>query len=577
MTDLFYFLRLLGRQRWWLVGGAALMLLTGLTNVALLALSGWFVAAAGLTGLVLLAGGSATANLALPRAGIRLFALLRPVTRYSERLVNHSAVFRILADLRLWLFRGLLQGRRHQLATLRDGELLNRITTDIDALDHLYLRVLGPSAVAVLALALAALVIGLLAPALIWPLLLVLIPVALVVPWVTQRRAALTAEHTAALASQLREQVTGDCRAQAELHLYGGIAGRLQTLADTDRARLDAETRLAHQLALAEAALSLASLLTLALTLALGIQAVDAGALTTPMLVGVLLGLFALGELLAPLPLGWQLLGKVRWSAVRLRALPRALTLETTATPREQTRGSTAPAPRPSCTPTLTFETVRFRHRQGQPPCIDGIDLQLTAGEAIGVIGPSGTGKSTLLGLAMAELQPEHGRVLLDGIDVATLDESTLQPYCALLDQRTVLFSATIADNLRIARPDADAQTLHALLVSLGLGALIDSLPNGIETFLDEAGNGLSGGQARRLALARTLLKPAPIVLLDEPGEGLDADTERQVLATIADWTQDRSLLMIGHDPARFPPLDRLYAITRGRLQALPPHSLRQR
>jgi ATP-binding cassette, subfamily C, bacterial CydC len=574
MADLWYFIRLLGRQRWWLLAGTLLMLVTALSSVGLLALSGWFVTAAGLTGLTVLAGGAMAMELLAPRAGIRVFALTRTLSRYSERLVNHSAVFRILADLRLWLFRGLLQGRRAQLARLRDGELLNRITADIDALDHLYLRVLGPSAVAGLGLLLALVAVGMLAPMLLWPLLLVLVPLAVLVPWWTQRSAARLAAGNAALASQLREQVIADARTQAELHLYGGIGQRLQTLTETDRERLDTERRLAQAQALAETLLSLGTLLTVALTLAIGLSAVSAGALGAPILVGVVLGMFALGELLAPLPLGWQLLGKVRWSATRLRGLRQGLSavdrtagaLVTAATPVQ---------PSPGSTPGLLLDGLWFRHRAGHPPCLADVSLRLGPGEALGVVGPSGTGKSSLLGLIMGELPPEQGRVLLDGIDVATLPEPQLQACFALLDQRTVLFSATIAENLRVADPTASDKTLRDLLVELGLGPLLESLPDGLDTWLAEAGNGLSGGQARRLALARTLLKPAPIVLLDEPLEGLDGDTEKQVLAAILTWTRGRSLLMIGHDPARFPPLDRLYRIERGQLQPQPPHTPR--
>jgi len=573
MADLWYFIRLLGRRRWWLLTGTLLMLGATLSSVGLLALSGWFITAAGLTAL---AGGAMAMDLLLPRAGIRVFALTRTLSRYGERLVNHSAVFRILADLRLWLFRGLLGGRREQLAGLRDGELLNRITADIDALDHLYLRVLGPSAVAGLGLLLALVTVGMLAPMLLWPLLLVLVPLAVLVPWWTQRSAARLAAGNAALASQLREQIITDARTLAELHLYGGIGRRLDTLTELDRTRLDAESRLARAQALAETLLSLGTLLTMALTLAIGLSAVSAGTLGTPMLVGVLLGMFALGELLAPLPLGWQLLGKVRWSATRLRGLRQDLSALDGAAGALTAAAAAAPAQRqPGATPELLLDGLWFRHRAGQSPCLADLSLCLSPGEAIGVVGPSGTGKSSLLGLIMGELTPERGRVLLDGIDVATLPEAQRQTRFALLDQRTVLFSATIAENLRIANPAASDETLRGLLVELGLGPLLESLPDGLDTWLAEAGNGLSGGQARRLALARTLLKPAPIVLLDEPLEGLDASSEKQVLAAIAAWTRGRSLLVIGHDPARFPPLDRLYRIERGRIQAQPPHTPR--
>ena len=558
MTDLGFFLRLLGRRRWWLLAGTLLMLLTAVASFGLLALSGWFITATGLTGLALAAGAAMTLDIYRPGAGIRFFAVSRAVARYGERLVNHEAVFRILADLRLWFFRALLPMRRGALGRFRDGELLNRITADIDTLDHLYLRVLGPSATAALGLALGLGFIAWLAPALALASALILIPAAVAIPWLTHRTAGSLATRGAARASALREQAIGDLQALAELQAYGAAAARLRLLERRDAEYLAGERRLLRHRGLADAAMMLASLLALWSALALGARAVGDG-FSGPVMVGVVLGLLAIGEVLTPLPLAYQMLGRVGWAAARLRGVTRGDGAE-----------AVGDAPPPPGT-TLRFDNVSFRHRPGQEPCLERLDLTLQPGERVGILGPSGTGKSTLLHLALADLRPGAGAVSLDGVPLERIDPDLLQGRFALLEQRATLFAASIATNLRLGCTDADEGRLHEALEAVDLGGMVRSMPQGLDTWLGEGGAGLSGGQARRLALARTLLKPAAIVLLDEPTEGLDTETEQRVLGGIHWLLGGRSLIVIGHDARRFPPVDRLFSLVDGRLQPIAP------
>ena len=560
MNDLWYFTQLLLRRRWALLAGTVLMLLAALASLGLLALSGWFITATGLTGIALAAGAAMTLDIYRPGAGIRFFAVGRAVARYGERLVNHDAILRVLADLRAWFFRALLPGSRERLARLRDGELLNRISTDIDNLNLLYLRVLGPVAVAVLGLVLGLGLLAWIAPGPALGAALLLVPAALLVAWLGQRFAAPPARRCAEAASSMREQVVGDLQAQAELWVYGARAARLHLLERRDADYLADERRLLRQRSLSESLLLLATLCGVWLTLVIGIAAFHADRLSGPLMVAAALGVLALGEVLSQLPQASLVLGRVRWSAERLRGFipphPPA------------TRAQTVSAPADA---TLAMREVVFRHRAGQTPCLRGVDLVLPPGERVGILGESGTGKSTLLQLIAGERESQHGCVTLGGVRVTTIDPDALHAGLALMEQRVTLFAASIAANLRVGRANASDAELWQVLEAVALTAEIRQLPDGLETWLGPGGTGLSGGQARRLALARTLLKPARIYLLDEPTEGLDRDTEQAVLAAIDRWIGECSLIVIGHDAHRFPRVDRLLSLEAGLLWPTPP------
>lgn len=557
MSDLLYFLRL-HQARWrWLLAGMILMLATTAANFGLLALSGWFITATGLAGLVLAAGGVMTLEIYTPGAGIRLFAVGRAAARYGERLVNHEAVFRILADLRAWFFRSLLPLDAGRLAALRDGELLNRITGDVDALDHLFLRVAGPTAVAIIGLLSGVGFLSLWAPDLALWIGLILGITTVLTTLTTAVRGMTPARQLAETGSRLRERTVADLQALAELRIYGATDDRLDDWRAVDQQQVQARLQLGRQAALATFAMSTGSQLALWVAAFVGAGLYVGGSLSGPILAMLLLSVLALAELLAPLPSAWQLLARVRWSARRLRALA------------EESPRVTEPdhPDTPPQFPRIELTDVSFRHRAGQPWCLQDVDLSLRHEERIAILGPSGTGKSSLLELLLRYRDPNCGSIQLSGIALRRLCRKDIDALFSYLPQRTVLFSGTVADNLRIARPDADDATLWHVLQSVALDGFVDSLPEGLDTWLGQHGLGLSGGQARRLALARTLLKPSPVVLLDEPTEGLDRITEQHVLSGLDRWLVGRTLILIAHDRDRLPPLDRVLRLQQGRFR----------
>ena len=225
------------------------------------------------------------------------------------------------------------------------------------------------------------------------------------------------------------------------------------------------------------------------------------------------------------------------------------------------------PAPLPKAT-ALRFEAVGFRWQPDRPPVLDGLTLDVPAGARIAILGPSGAGKSTIAALALRVAAPQSGRVLLGGADIATLSADALRSRIAWLSQETHLFDDTIRANLLLGRPDADDAALWAALDAAAIGDTVRALPEQLDTWVGEGGTRFSGGQGRRLALARALLSPAPILILDEPGAGLDAETERGFLATLNEGAAGRSVILIAHRLTGVERLDRIYRLSGGRAVA---------
>ena len=535
--------------RWpWLLAGGLLMLAAVLAGFGLLALSGWFITATGLAGLA----GTAL-DIYRPGAGIRFFAVGRAVTRYGERLVTHEAVLRLLADLRVRVFRGLMGLSLPRLSTLRSGDTLSRLTADVDALDQFYLRILAPVVTALLGLAIAGTVLALFAPTAALAVIACILAAALVATWISGRMARGPGREVVQQGSRLREQAVTSLESLAELRIYGAdtLASRqFRSLAATYEGNQRALARMAG---LTQATGILATLLAVWTAAVLMVPLVRTEALSGPGFALVLLGTLALMELLVPLPLAAQALPRT------LRAARRILNF----TP-GQPAGAALPASPGDGT--LTLENVAYTTSSGEAPLFAGVDLHLAPGDRIAVSGPSGAGKSTLISLAIGAHAPQGGRALLGGEPAADLAPEAAGRRAAWLPQRTMVFAATVADNLRLAAPEATDDELQAALHAAALDTTVADLPHGLATPVGAAGRALSGGEARRLCLARTLLQPAPILLLDEPTRGLDDDTARDVLDRLGKAAGDRALLMVTHDPDLLPAGFSRYNLSRARL-----------
>ncbi|WP_442683733.1 thiol reductant ABC exporter subunit CydC [Stenotrophomonas sp. JC08] len=543
------------RQRWrTLLPACALALVTAAATVGLLGVSGWF-----LTATALVSGALATFNLFVPSAMVRGLAFVRILSRYGERVSGHAATLVLLTDLRTRVFGNLLRLDAGQLARWRDGDLVARLTGDIDALDSTFLLSLLPLLVGGIAGAVVIAVLAVYVPpaaaavGLLWLCVLLLAPA-----WLA-RRARRSGAERQAHAADLRQHVLQAVEGHADL-LALGAAGRAEAaLADSsDRLRAAALSE-SRAFASGQAlALACAGLAMLAVATA-GAAALREGRVGGAVLVGCVLAVAGLFEVVAPVLRGAVRLGAASAAAERVREIERA-------------GPEILDPPRPKALPmrgAVEFRQVYFRHHPSLP-LLEGVDLRIAPGERVVVTGASGSGKSTLLALLLRLRDPQAGGICWEGVDLREASLPELHRRVALLPQDAPVFLGTVRDNLRIGDPDADDAGLWEALRQAGLDEEIRALPGGLDQWLGEGGRTLSAGQARRLCLARVLLTGAPLVALDEPTEGLDPDAEQAFFRDLPRILHGRSLLLVTHALVPSGIADATWELVDGRLKKKP-------
>ncbi len=545
MTDVFDHLKPIFKLFWRgprgkLLFGMLLSSVTVLSGIALLGLSGWFITAAAIAGL-----SAATAfafDVFSPSAGIRFFTLLRTASRYGERLVTHDATLGTLAELRERLFRGSAEAGSAEELRMRPAKLLFRITQDLDALDSLYLRILVPLGAALAAALATGFALGLIDPAIGIAVGLFLIASGLGIPLVAARLAERPSRRKAHALEVLRSRVVDLVSGQTELIMAGRLSAQRSAIADADRQLSEADDVLNRMETAVTASFAIASSLLIAVMLLVVTALARTGSISAPVAAFSVLIVVAALEPFSALRRGAIEIGRTSLAARRVG--PR---LVTEASPRLAS---------PPDDIAIRLEQVWVRHPHAPQPLFRDLSLSVHHGERVAFIGSSGAGKSTLLSVIAGELSVESGK-------------AQALP-ATLLTQRTELFVDTLRDNLRLADQDADDRRLLWAIASAGLSASVATLPNGLDTRLGEGGLGLSGGQARRLALARLFLRDTPLWLLDEPTEGLDAATAHDVIGRLKANANDRTLVIATHIRREAEVADRLIIIDGGRIIASP-------
>ncbi|WP_375170041.1 thiol reductant ABC exporter subunit CydC [Marinobacter sp.] len=537
MRDLLPWLRLIFQRPGRLVMGALLMLLTLASGIALLATSGWFITETALVGLALAAGLAASIDLYTPGGAIRFFALSRTVGRYLERLYNHDTVLRLLTSIRVTLFRHLAGASRPRRAERTGAHWLTRLISDVDALDTLFLRLIAPTVLAgLVALALVILTATLLDTTTALTVALLLALALLIATLATWVRTGTISERQSDREEQLRAAVIEHLEGQAELNAagregkHGAWLMRQAYALARQQARVDRRT--GWNQALSHLLINLAAVV----ALWLGFQLYAQGLVSGPVLVLLPIALLGLAESFAALP---ELFGRLGATIASARRLNR----DTAPDP----DGTQATPEAPPGAQALVATGLAVRH-PGCAPLFTQFKLQLARGERLGIIGHSGSGKSTLADVLVGLLMPCKGRVKRLPVGYLT--------------QRTVLFEDTLRANLLLGNPAASEADCWRVLELVELGERFATEPDRLDCWLGSAGSTLSGGEARRVALARVLLSPAPLIVLDEPFTGVDAATRARIRSRLADWLAGRSLIALAHGPDALPDTDRVLHLT---------------
>ena len=534
MRDVLRLMRLFRPYAPWMMVGVLANVAVVLANVGLLALSGWFITAMGMAGLGLM-----TLNYFTPAAAIRGLAVLRTVGRYVERLVTHEATFRLIAALRVWFYRHLEPLAPARLQHYRGGDLLSRIRADIDSLDNLYLRVVAPTAAAaVSALAMVTFMARFSgAVALLDAAGLAAAGVAL--PLAARRLGHGPGGRAVAIRAALRSTVVDGVRGLGELDIFSAVAAHGARVAEQGGALMDEGRRLARLSAVTSALSGLVAQMTLWGALVLAIPLIRSGALPGPDLAMVALFVLASFDAVAPLPLAFGALGETLAAARRIFEIVDAAPV---------VNDPARPAPAP-CRFDIRMRGLHMRYRDDVPWALDGIDFEVPEGGSLAIVGETGAGKTSLLNVLLRFWDYQEGSVEIGGVSLRDLCGATVRSLCAVVAQETHLFNASVRDNLLLARPGASADQLRCALRDAGILDEIEALPRGLDTIVGETGTRFSGGQARRIAIARALLKDAPILILDEPTEGLDAATEQAVLHALDRLMRGRTTLFVTHRP----------------------------
>jgi ATP-binding cassette, subfamily C, bacterial CydC len=490
-------------------------------------------------------------------AVVEVLAFLRGPLRYGERLVGHDAALRALTRWRVWLYDCLTPRVPAALAGWRSGDLLTRAIDDVDTLQDLYLRTVLPVAIAVGAGALGTVAVGLILP---WAALGLGLPlaVALVLPaWLTWRRRG--DDEIAMLAGTLSAQVVDALEGASELLAFGSDEAALAAVAHTAE-RADALER--RHVALATAAglvITLCQAVALCTVLALGVAAVHDHTLGQVMAAVLPLAALATFETVPGVPHA-----VARSLAVRAAA-DRMFGIDAVAIPVDD---PTVAATLTTAVPDVAFTGASLRYAKGLPRALDGISLSLPAGGSLAVTGSSGAGKSSLVNALLRFWPLEDGTLALDGTDVSRLRQGDVRRACALADQRAQLFAGTLRANLTLGRPDASDDAIDDALRVAQLDRFVASLPAGLDTPVGDDGVALSGGERRRLAVARALLAPGPLLVLDEPTSGLDVELSDAVIGGVlrAAARDGRSVLVITHRPDEAARCDAIVTLEAGRI-----------
>lgn len=533
----------------WMLLGILASALTLFANVALMAISGWFIAAMGLAGVA-----GISMNYFTPAAMIRATAILRTAGRYAERLLTHEATFRLLAQLRVWFYRHLEPLAPAGLEGYRSGDLLSRIRADIDTLDNLYVRVLVPLVVALLGILVFSHVAYVYVPQLGWLLLGMLLLAGVALPLWTNRLGRDPGRQVVESSASLRTGIIDGLQGMAELTVCGANEEHARQVEQTSRRLITAQERMSRISGLSQTSLLLSANLALWGGMLIAVPQVASSGIEPPDLAMLALFILAAFESVMPLPDAFRMLGQTLTAANRLFEI-----VDREPLIREPDQGKALPQDFH-----LQCASVGFRYALDGPMVLQDIDLDLAPGRRIAVLGPTGSGKSSLIQLLLRFREPQAGHITLAGKALADYHSEDLRDWIAVVPQQVYLFNTTIRDNLRVARPDADASELERVCRIAQIHDFIISQPEGYDTWVGETGVKLSGGQARRIAIARALLREFRLLVLDEPGEGMDTATHQALLDALLPYLEGRGLLMITHQPIGLDRMDDILVIDNG-------------
>ena len=541
-------IRMAADYKWWMLLAALLGFLTVGSSIGLLMTSAYIISKAALHPSI--------SELQTGIVGVRFFGISRGLFRYLERLVTHDTTFKLLTRFRVWFFKALEPLAPARLQTYKSADLLNRIVSDVQTLEHFFVRVLAPPMVAM----------GI--SLLMWVLLRVYDPVfgitvlifhalaGLAVPALSYLWAQGTGKAILKWRAELNVLILDQIQGMAELKVFNGQERHRRRISEVNRKLDRLEQKMTRISALHEALIGLLMNAAVLTMLVLAIPLVQHNSLDGVYLAVIVLGVMASFEALLPLPEALQFLEKNSRAAGRLFELVDA---------EAEVREPDSPQPVPDSTDIL-IKGLSFRYAPNAEPAIKDCTLYIPAGSKVAIVGPSGAGKSTLIQLLLRFWEYHNGSILFGGTELKTMDSEQVRQRMAVVSQSTYLFDSTVRENLLLANSQATEEALVHALQTAELWEFVSQLEQGLEAEVGAHGQTWSGGQRQRLAIARAVLKQAPVLLLDEATSGLDAVTEQTVLETILTRLSDRTIIHITHRLTMMHRFDQIHVLRNGQI-----------
>ncbi|MBE0682544.1 MAG: thiol reductant ABC exporter subunit CydD [Anaerolineales bacterium] len=525
--------------------------ITILASVALMGTSAWLISTAAIAVSV--------ADLGVSTVGTRFFGITRAIFRYLERLVSHDVTFRLLAKLRVWFYEKLEPLAPARLMNFRSGDLLARIIGDVETLENFYVRVVSPPLTAIVVGAFTAIFLASFYPLLAPVFLTFYLSLGLFLPILAQTTSRKSAEQTIALRADLQTRLVDSIQGMADLIAYGRADERLAQIADTANDYGNAQRYMARVTGIHAALGTLFTQLGMWSVLFLTIPQITNGNLAGPMLASLTLLTLASFEAVIPLPLAAQMWNSSREAARRLFEV-----VDTE--PEVSDQLSVTSDQLPITNHQLQITNLSFTYPTQATPALQHVTFNLQPSTSIAIVGPSGAGKSTIANLLLRFWEYEVGEIRLGGESLKALNQDEVRARSGYVSQNTYFFNTSIYENLRFARKKVTREEVEAACKSAQIHNFIMSLPKGYDTLIGEQGLRLSGGERQRLAIARALIKDAPILILDEPTANLDPLTEQQVLETLFAVMKRKTSLLITHRLIGLENVDKILVMNHGQI-----------
>ncbi len=539
-------LRLLVPYRWRIAGAVFLGMLTVATNTGLLAVAAYLISAAAkhpllieLTGAIYL---------------VRICGISRAFVRYAERLTSHNVTFRLIGSLRVYLFKRLEPLAPAELSGYRSGDLLARMMRDVDELQNLFQQIAGPTLVAFVSALMTVAVFHVFSDLLAIVALAFMALVGVGVPLTARSLGRRAGRREPALRAELQALLVDGVHGMQDLLALGRESDHRRRVAELSAELSRLQRRMARITGFEQAMSDLGTNLAVWTILLLAIPMVQDARIQGVYLATLALIMLGSFEAIRPLGRSFQFLERTTTAGERIFEIVERS---------PAVRDPVSPVARSSST-LLEFDDVSFGYGPSEPLALQKVSFRLNTGARLAVVGPSGAGKSTIANLAVRFWDPCSGVIRLGGVDLRELTQVDLRREISVVGQETRLFNTTLRGNLRLAKPDATDDELFEVLRLARLDELVERLPKKLDTWLGEEGMRFSGGERQRLAIARALLKDSPVLILDEPTANLDPVTEREVLDSIFELFQDRSILLITHRLVHMEAMDEILVLDVG-------------